>query len=625
MKDNLEEAPQLTPAQMLGEDTLEEVSLPMLNVKMPISALCVSVVKNMPHKPEIFRRKDTYVTIHTEERRNRWGMKSTDTFTREMTISRLITYIEKFMAFRNGADEKSPRTSLGKAKAEIIMSSDAWYNAIPELREVANVRLPIWVTRDGKRSIELAPVGYDPETKIFTADCVPYPTEKETLDALSPEECRAIWQDCVSGYPFFIEDDDDRRHAAAVESAFRTRRDAAAAAGVEFTECADHLQRVDVCRNRSACVALAAMLGQYCRHLVDRAPMLIVNANQPGTGKSHLAWYVLSPTWGTPPGSPCPTDEAEMSKVLTSALIEGAPFYMFDDIASLNSSTINLFTTSSTYRARLLASNKTVTLENRCQLIATGNALTMTPDIERRSLIVDLWLGTRATERKFKSIIAKEDFAEPSRRAGLLTFLAALVHNWVRQGMPILCTGNEKPSFETYAQVVGSIMLANGFANPFRPRQSELAGGDLIGRTLELLMAHLAMEIPSGRATFTFNLRHFEALAIRKGWKEILTGAKKDFGRSLGRRLIPYRNRTMTDTKGRPFIFGKGEDAGSSNYTFVRTFAPDPEEEPPLHIVREVAAGHIFPDPYSDPEPEPEPVMDDPEEEEDYTTPFDPY
>ena len=624
MKDNLEEAPQLTPAQMLGEDPLEEVSLPMLNVKMPISALCVSVVKNMPHKPEIFRRKDTYVTIHTEARRNRWGMKSTETFTREMTISRLITYIEKFMAFRNGADEKSPRTSLGKATAEIIMSSDAWYNAIPELREVANVRLPIWVTRDGKRSIELAPVGYDPETKIFTADCVPYPTEKETLDALSPEECRAIWQDCVSGYPFFIEDDDDRRHAAAVESAFRTRRDAAAAAGVEFTECADHLQRVDVCRNRSACVALAAMLGQYCRHLVDRAPMLIVNANQPGTGKSHLAWYVLSPTWGTPPGSPCPTDEAEMSKVLTSALIEGAPFYMFDDIASLNSSTINLFTTSSTYRARLLASNKTVTLENRCQLIATGNALTMTPDIERRSLIVDLWLGTRATERKFKSIIAKEDFAEPSRRAGLLTFLAALVHNWVRQGMPILCTGNEKPSFETYAQVVGSIMLANGFANPFRARQSELAGGDLIGRTLELLMAHLAMEIPSGRATFTFNLRHFEALAIRKGWKEILTGAKKDFGRSLGRRLIPYRNRTMTDTKGRPFIFGKGEDAGSSNYTFVRTFAPDPEEEPPLHIVREVAAGHIFPDPYSDPEPEPDPVMEDPEEE-DYTTPFDPY
>lgn len=621
MKDNFEEAPQLTPAQMLGEDPLEEVSLPMLNVKMPVSALCVSVVKNMPHTPEIFRRKDTYVTVHTEMRRNRWGMKSTETFTREMTISRLITYIEKFMAFRNGAEEKSPRTSLGKAKAEIIMSSDAWYNAIPELREVANVRLPIWVTRNGKRSIELAPVGYDPETKIFTADCVPYTNSPEALDSLSPEECRLFWQDCVSGYPFYIEDEEDRRHAAAVESAFRTRRDAAAAAGVEFTECEDHLQRVDVCRNRSACVTLAAMLGQYCRHLVDRAPMLIVNANQPGTGKSHLAWYVLSPTWGTPPGSPCPTDDAEMSKVLTSALMEGAPFYMFDDIPSLNSSTINLFATSSTYRARLLASNKTVTLDNRCQLIATGNALTMTPDIERRSLIVDLWLGKRASERKFKEIVAKEDFAEPSKRAALLTFLAAMVHNWVKVGMPITVSGNDKPSFESFAQVVGSIMLANGFANPFRARNSELAGGDLIGRTLELLLAHLAMEIPSGRATYTFNLRHFEALAIRKGWKEILTGNKKDFGRSMGRRLIAYRNRTFPDAKGRPFIFGKGEDAGSSNYTFVRTFVPDPEEKPPLSIVREVAQGHIHPAFDTSPDP----VLDDPEEEDDGTTPFDPY
>ena len=41
MKDNFEEVPALTPAQMLGEDPLEEVSLPMLNVKMPVSALCV--------------------------------------------------------------------------------------------------------------------------------------------------------------------------------------------------------------------------------------------------------------------------------------------------------------------------------------------------------------------------------------------------------------------------------------------------------------------------------------------------------------------------------------------------------------------------------------------------------
>lgn len=617
-----EAAQNLTPAQVLGTAPIipDAPELPAINASLPIKALSIAIARNLPQNPpRIFRRKDACFTIHTESYVDKSGDKKTETFTREMDAERLPAFLENFMQFRKGADEDADVVSLGKQKAAQVLKSDDFLAAVAPIRELANVRLPAWRRMpDGSKKVSLCAPGYDREAQIFTEDAIQY--ADDGMQPMTPDEIHEIWAKFMSGYPFFIESEADQKHAAAVLEHFTARRNAAAEAGEEFTESEDDLQMVDVTQNRSACVAMAAMLGQYCRFLYDRAPMLIINANQPGTGKSHLAWFLLSAAYGTPPGSPCPADDTEMAKVLTAALLEGAPFYLFDDVRSLASQTINLFITTSKWRGRLLAQNKTILLDNNCQLIATGNALTTTPDIERRALIVDLWLSKNATSRRFKNVTSKESFADVSTREPLLFMLYSMVQNWAAAGCPSLVSGNEKLSFESFAAVIGSIMRVNGFGSPFRARTGEFAGGDLRGRTLELLISSLAMEIPNGQVSQTFKLRHFEALAIRGGWRETLTGGAKDFARSVGRQLTTYRNRTLYDLKNRPFIFGRGEDSGSSNYTIIRQFTPDPDEFPKWNILREVAEGHLYPqekaEDYADslpPAPDEEP------------NPFDPY
>lgn len=524
----------ITAAQALGAAPLEKV-LPAISLDNPtITDVVKSIVTNLPPEAPLYRFAEKFVTITVVTEKDAHGKPVRRIDVRDMTPERLCSWLEQYMTFRKTSKEKAIPTALNTQFATKILACDLFLSAAPPVREITNVRLPIPGSNPGE--IDLLPVGYHAPTRTFTGETLRYDTTPATLDKLTPKTLRAIWRSLTSSFPWAPDDPNDTSPHA-----------------------------LDPVHNRSACATLAFMLGQFARFQHKKNPMVIINANQPGTGKTLLAHFCLAPTWGIIPAVNKPKDDEELNKVLSAHVLEALPFCLLDDIPTLHSHAINAFATEEYHRGRLLHSNNSFTAKNTTQIVATGNGLTCTPDIERRSLIIDLWCETAATERVIKKPLQKEHLSEPSWRADLLTFLFALENNWAKAGCPLTTPGTAKPSFESYAQVIGSILTANGFGNPFRARPEDADGGDLIGRAVLNTLAITAGLMTT--QTATFDLAHLTSVARENGYLETITRGK-DAHTVMGIKLKPYRRRRLKDTKGRTFIFGRGHDAACTLYDF---------------------------------------------------------
>lgn len=104
-------------------------------------------------------------------------------------------------------------------------------------------------------------------------------------------------------------------------------------------------------------------------------PMIGIDGTGPGVGKSLLVELALMILTGRkPPVLSYPTNEDEIGKLITTILIGGNPFMYFDDVQeSVGGGTIQRYVTSPAWTARLLSSNKQITLPTRALLIVTGN------------------------------------------------------------------------------------------------------------------------------------------------------------------------------------------------------------------------------------------------------------
>ena len=542
-----------TLAQRLGHTPLlSDVGKPAIDVNNPnMLAIARAVVENLPPN-RIFRRELDYWTVTQSARQNQLGLYPASI--KKMTPGRLRTWLCDFLIFQKGSNDKAKAVQLTKQIAEAVMDSDPWYDAMPELETVIPVRLPIWgaPTADGKRTIDLAPTGYNPETLTYTTETLNYTAKSPQY---TPAQCRAAWNNLMSSFPWGAESDHENKqvwksHSGTVH------------------------QGPQPATNRSACCCLALMLGQYCRLLIDDImPIGIFNANQRGSGKSLLAWLCVAPVWGMAAGTPDCKNEDEANKALQAALLSRLPYYMLDDIPVLSSGTINMIATSNEVAGRRLGGLEMFTAKNHMQIFATGNNIGTSADVERRALICDLFLATDAVKRKFTTPLNKKALAKPAWRADLLRLMWAMVKNWNDAGCPTLVAGSDKPTFETFTEIIGSIMVHNGFLSPFRERQYSGSGGDLIGRTVMRLLAHIASNVMQPDTTAeTFKLAQIVEIAEANDWLQTITGGKAA-AHSMGKRLEHLRGMKLYDENGNPFEFGKREAAGQSSYTFTRITA----------------------------------------------------
>lgn len=492
--------------------------VPEVNLNWPVGRKLARELGMLISRCGIFRMGDRVVTVDEVSGR-----------VRTMTPKRFGSWVEQWVeTFKLDRYGDSRPMTMGDALAGQVLEADQFLFSLRELRGVHPVRMP--VLRDGGRRVELLKRGYDVETGIFTCDGLVYDTE------MSVDEGYGVFFELLKGYPF--------ADLARDGSNFRS--------------------------NRSVAVQVALCLGQFCRGFFGPGvirPMGLFIGNQPGTGKGTLSMMSLTPVYGLPHLGRKPRNDEEFEKRLDTVARSMSPYLVLDDIGGgLYSNALNAFITEPVHSGRIMGTQEAFEAANVTQVLATGNQIKTTRDLERRSLIVELHLAGEVEGRSFDQLIDPLYLARPEVRARMLSAMWAMVRAWGDGGCRHV--ENVKPSFEKWTRVMGAIVRCAGFSDPLE-RPDLGAGGDEEGEAWKEFLGMLAGEcMLPGEVRRDFTVA--EMLEKARAWQEDdstgfslddLVGAAKDQNKAFGRRLAAWKGREIKDTQGRLVLFGSRRQA----------------------------------------------------------------
>lgn len=476
-------------------------NLPLIGVKNTYGDIARNMAAVIPYGA-LYRMDDTYITINISS-------DGTQYSTQEMTPERYCTWSEQWAVYNKyGSPRDTTRTNLSPAQANIIMASDQFRNTIPEIREISPIRLPIGAKdNQGQWNFCPAPIGYDASTKIYTIDSLP-------INWQANHQPRAIikWL-CAqfSDFPF------------------------------DAGDC-------PLIARRSLGAMITAMLGQLLHHCCDRYPIICVNANQPGTGKSFMVRCILAPIHGEIGTTSFSNDDTELSKNLNAALFAGSRYIFLDDVKTLSSNALNRYVVSTIITDRELGKNKQFTKNNRIQFFTTGNNLKTTSDVERRTLPIDLFFPDDAPTRAYNSPISEHSILTPSWRKTALEALWGMVKAWQKDGCPRYVKKHNLSSFNAYVDIAANIAIHAGFADPFGARQVDLDTGDAVGTALRETITALADDITPATSHSLVD-KDEQPLYDKQGNRMLWDGKHRGL----------YRNYTVADVKTKADSLGKLE------------------------------------------------------------------
>ena len=484
--------------------------LPTVNLSQPISALA-RTVGMICHSAPIFLFGESVVTVNESGRIG------------GMTAEKFPSWVESWLAFTRATKDTPAVESIGKDLAGKIMAADQFRDQLRELKSVSTVRLPVWTGTGEVRTVQLAPEGFDAATGRFTVNTIPFADDMILTDAVNH-----IFEN-VGEFPY-------------------------------DTEGQEH-----VIRRRSFSVHMALTLGVFCNALFPEKtarPVGAYLATQPGSGKSLLSRLALCAVHGLIGENDMPKDDKQLQTLLESVALQRAPILVLDNCYTLRSPIFDRFVTSPKHNPRLFNQQVTRTVDNCTQCFVNGNNLTLSEDLARRALRVDLFVPGETKGRKFKKRLTTPMLDEPIFRGKMLAALWALVRSWRDNGMPLLEDVFE--SFEEWSAVIGGMVVDLGLMNPFTPPTAE-HGGDEAGRALILVLGNLV-----GEASLEFPpvLTTVEILdrAEADGMLEMIVGFPKDAKKVLGGKLKHLKGRHLIDSQRRTFEFGRRELATGARY-----------------------------------------------------------
>ena len=373
----------------------------------------------------------------------------------DMEVDRFRTWIDRYQVNyqkKRKQDEDDPRpaqpikATMPKDVATVLLKSDEFRSLLPEIRRIVPVRLPTWKVDEetGERSIRLLPYGYDAQSQIFTRDTgIDYPED------WTVEQAVEVLGDLLGEFPYA----DD---------------------------------------GRSLSVQVASMLTLYAQLLFPPLscwPMIYYNANQPGSGKSRLAEIAIYPVYGYAD----PTEYAEndeFKKALDTRSRGNLPYLFLDDVGGLvKSNNLNRWITSPTWSGRIMHHQVEFSVVNQSLTLLTGNQATLSDDLTRRSLMVDLWSSELASERSksLSKVIDAEWLAQPENRTQILAAMHAIVRAWGEAGAPV--HPKLVPGFEGWSRIVPAIVCYAGYEDPLTPPEVKDAGGKQEVEFCEMLKA----------------------------------------------------------------------------------------------------------------------------------------
>ena len=505
-------------------------TLPVVSTFRPLASVCLEVGQIL-HSAPIFRWGRDFVTVDEATGE-----------TEPMDVMRFRSWYQRYFHFESKHTDGVIVGTCQKDNASCILASDEVVTNVRPLVAVHPVRLPVWRGDGSDRTIELLPAGYDAPTGIFSMDSVTYPEDVTLADAV------AWFCDVLGEFPWH--------------------------------------EGGELMTGRSCAAQVAVMVGTFCKGFFPPGtirPLVVYNGNRPGAGKSKLARMALAPVFGAAEEASKP-EESALRDLLDTAAYEYKPYLFLDDVLSLKSTDLNRFITSPRHMARVKGKTQTFRRPAVTQVFASGNRLLLTPDLEQRALVVDLFASLSPAERKLRREIVDEWLWTPDYRRPALAALWALVRHWRDEGMPIPeeARHGRAPSFGRW---IGAIVMAAGFANPFAPRAADVAGGNESGRALELVIADLAAQIPYGAKGKDADLtttQILDELAERELLDVVFPHKVQDNRKALGKRLANLRGQQFVDTRGRRFEFGRRGVMSGAAYTvtFIDS-GPDVAQAPP--------------------------------------------
>lgn len=454
-------------------------------------------------RADIFRRGKILMTL--TEKRDRLEPVGDHEF--RTLVERYVCLFRARVPKKTGEQLLRIRMTLGIDAARMAMSSPQFLAEIREVEHLHDIPLPV---RRADGALSVPGEGYDAGSRTLTLRPCDYEAE-----------------DCASGATVLRE----------------------LLGEFQFTE-----------PDRSLSVAVAAMLTLFARRLLPplaHRPAFIYLSNAAGGGKTLLADCAIAPVFGRSPRTPLPRREEELEKLLLAEVLCGCETLLFDNVRGrVESASIENLLTSHIFKGRILNQSKTYEGQNNLVMFFTGNAVSVSEDLARRALFVELFQPeARAQDRQFKRPLSVSLLVE--RRVEILAALWQIVLAWDEAGRP---DGSKShASFPEWARIVGGMVEHAGFASPVTaPALHD--GGNQDVEDMGALVA--AMRTESGGRPIDFD-RLTEIAAERGLFERITDGASaKSMERAdkarLGKLLKSYDRRVFGEERVSFLVEGRG-------------------------------------------------------------------
>lgn len=436
----------------------------------------------------------------------------------------LRTWVENHIHFYRvkKSDDKTEMVyySLSKVNTLGIFKASQFLSRLRRIEQVNQCQLPV-LRPDG--SLTLLPHGYDELTQTLTLD--PGFAINEEMNA---EQAISYIEDLLGEFKF-----------------------------------------PDTARSKG--VAIAGMIGLFVTSMLPSGslrPCFVVVANAEGAGKTLLVKSITHPVFGRISVGSMPDRDEEIEKRISSFLIKGEKLLVFDNVRGrLDSPALEALLTAPNWNGRLLGRSEPIDVPNLSTVFITGNGLTVTPDLRRRSLFINLMLRVeRAEEQVFNRLL--DDEVLTGMRPDTLSALWALVRHWDSNGRPDF----KEPShsaFPRWAALVGGIMQAAGLECDFTPPRLQ---GLLDTETDDMrrLIEIMSMENP------VVNFHDLATLAYRIGVFEDILGTYDRLGPledledmdNPGMQYEPPLNLTRSQKSKLASLLGRYQDRQIGNHIF---------------------------------------------------------
>jgi hypothetical protein len=216
-------------------------------------------------------------------------------------------------------------------------------------------------------------------------------------------------------------------------------------------------------RNSDRAAAIAAMIVPFVRERLEGAtPLHLIESPQPGSGKTLLADVIAVPALGEETSATTEIANGDdLRKSITSMALVGDPIFLIDNInAKLGGSALAAALTKIQWSDRIVGTSRQANVTFQPLWLATGNNVTVTPELARRVVRCRIDAGTANPHLRVGFRHANLLAWAKENRESLIHAILVLVRNWLAHGRP------EGPivlgSYESYCRIIGGILAAAG-------------------------------------------------------------------------------------------------------------------------------------------------------------------